>query len=72
MQSKTNKLRGQLANVAQEREQFEKQMKDLEAQMYKGKSNMDKINKWVRPLVSDRITQITVLRTTAIFDYVFG
>jgi NIMA (never in mitosis gene a)-related kinase 2 len=48
MQSKTNKLREQLASAALERELIEKQKKDLEAQMSKGKNNMDKISKGLK------------------------
>ena len=46
--SKTSKLRDQLASVALEREQINRQMKELQVEMNKEKNNMEKINRGLR------------------------
>lgn len=46
--SKTDKMRGRLASIQKDREAFEKQMKELEADMHVGSTNMKKINKGLR------------------------
>lgn len=48
LSNRTNKLRDQLASFAGERLDFMKQMKDLEAEMTKEKSNMSKIKKGLK------------------------
>ena len=46
--SKADKMRGRLANIQKEREDFERQKKELEADMNVGRNNMSKINKGLR------------------------
>jgi serine/threonine protein kinase len=46
--SKTEKMRGRLASIQRDREEFEKQKKELEADMNVGRNNMHKINKGLR------------------------
>lgn len=46
--SKTDKLRGKLANMQKQREEFEQQKRELEAQMHIGRQNMGKIQKSVK------------------------
>jgi hypothetical protein len=46
--SKTEKMRGRLASIQRDREEFEKQKRELEADMNVGRNNMHKINKGLR------------------------
>jgi hypothetical protein len=46
--SKTEKMRGRLASIQKDREEFERQRKELEADMNVGRTNMSKINKGLR------------------------
>jgi hypothetical protein len=46
--SKADKLRGKLASMQRDREEFEKQKKELEAQMDIGRQNMGKIQKGLK------------------------
>lgn len=46
--SKVEKMRGRLASMQQDREDFERQKRELEAQMSAGRKNMDKIQKGLR------------------------
>lgn len=46
--SKAEKLRGRLASIQRDREEFERQKKELEADMNVGRNNMSKINKGLR------------------------
>eukprot|EP00981_Chlorochromonas_danica_P000555 scaffold125_cov156-Ochromonas_danica.AAC.4 len=46
--SKIEKLRGRLASIHQDREEFERQKKALEDQMRQGRKNMDKIQKGLK------------------------
>ena len=43
----TEKMRGRLASIQKDREEFEKQKKELEEQMNIGKQNMGKIQKGI-------------------------
>lgn len=46
--SKADKMRGRLASIQKDREDFERQKKELEADMSVGRHNMSKINKGLR------------------------
>ncbi len=46
--SKTDKMRGRLASIQKDREEFEKQKKELEADMHIGRNNMRNINRGLR------------------------
>lgn len=46
--SKVEKMRGRLASMQKDREEFEKQKKELEEQMNIGRKNMDKIQKGLK------------------------
>ena len=46
--SKAEKMRGRLASIQKDREEFERQRKELEADMNVGRNNMNKINKGLR------------------------
>lgn len=46
--SKTDKMRGRLASIQKDREEFERQRKELENDMSVGRNNMSKINKGLR------------------------
>eukprot|EP01038_Epipyxis_sp_PR26KG_P013000 gene13000-17430_t len=46
--SKAEKMRGRLASMAKDREEFEKQKKELEEQMHIGRQNMGKIKKGLK------------------------
>lgn len=46
--SKTDKMRGQLASIQRDREQFERQKKELENDMNVGRDNMNKIKKGLK------------------------
>lgn len=46
--SKTDKMRGRLASIQKDREEFERQKKELEADMHIGRNNMRNINRGLR------------------------
>ena len=46
--SKADKMRGRLATIQKDREEFERQKRELEADMNVGRNNMSKINKGLR------------------------
>lgn len=46
--SKADKMRGRLASIQKDREEFERQKKELEADMHIGRNNMRNINRGLR------------------------
>lgn len=63
MTSKAERIRGQLASFARDREKFEQQRKELEAEMSKGRANMEKIQRGVKQNeITSTITELDVTK----------